>query len=149
MLHFLLHFFVWHQLVSAWTDQSSWLVGHFVVDLWTVQNHLTQLIPQQVLVELFAHHAHIFDFVDRADDSKAEEAIVRIVNEVLRIHHSVRKIINAHGNELSINPMLEVPAAEPRVYAFILALATFVNSFPVVRRRTLRYFSITAADVDG
>lgn len=121
-----------YYLVRARAEHGTRLIVQFVVNLRAVEHHLAELIPEKVRIVLLTNHLHVFYLMNRADDSETQEAVIRIIDKVLRVQNGVGYISDAQSHKLTVNPVNKVVASEPRINAFILALAALVNFLIVV-----------------
>jgi len=96
------------------------------------------------------HLLHELNLVNGSDHTEAQEAVVRVVNEVLGIENRVCDIIHTHGHYLSIDLVVEVE----RALSWIGSVASFdvtpilIHFLVVVRCFSIGFKLVLARIID-
>ena len=112
MIYPVLHVVILYQLFCSRICQYTWLIIQFVINFWAVYDQLAQLIPQELVIEPSLVHFHELYFVDGAKHAETQLGVVRVVYEVLRVHHAPSDIIVAHCDKLPIDPMMKMDCSK-------------------------------------
>ena len=108
MPQFILDFVERNHLLGPRAYQEARLVVQLVIDLWAVKHQFSELIVLEVRIMVLLDLLHKLNLMNGSDYPEAQEAVVRVINEVLSIKNRVRDIIHAHGHYLSIDLVVEV-----------------------------------------
>ena len=80
--------------------------------------------------------------MDRSNDSHAQETIVWVVYEILRVQNRHSNVHNSHGNQFAIYSVVEMEWALAWIHRFLFVLSERINKFVVVRSRSFEHRSI-------
>ena len=97
-----------HHFLGPRTDKLAWFIIQFVINLRAIQDQLAKLVPLHPKIVVLLDHAHILNFMDRSNDSHAQETIVWVVYEILRVQNRHGNVHNSHGNQFTIYSVVEM-----------------------------------------